>query len=120
MFKKIKGAISQQVNRVLPFILLTPAFAHASSSTGMPWESPLTKIVDSVTGPMAFGISVLGVVVAGFTLVFGGQLDGFVQKIAILALVIAIIVLATNVMSTLFGISSTVVAMSALQHLPIA
>lgn len=120
MLNKIKDAITHQFHHVLFLMLLMPAFAHASSSTGMPWEDPLSKIVDSVTGPMAFGVSVLGVVVAGFTLVFGGQLDGFVQKIAILALVIAVIVMATNVMSALFGISSTVVAMGALKTLTIA
>jgi type IV secretion system protein VirB2 len=90
-------------------LLMLPALAHASSSTGMPWEGPLMKIVDSVTGPIAFGVSVLGVVVAGLALVFGGQLDGFIQKVAILALVVSLIVMATNVMSSVFGVSSTVV-----------
>ncbi|MFJ3459440.1 TrbC/VirB2 family protein [Scandinavium goeteborgense] len=93
--------------------LIFPALAQASSSTGMPWEDPLNKVVDSVTGPIAFGVSVLGVVVAGMALAFGGQLDGFIQKIAILALVVALIVMATNVMSSLFGVSSTVIAMVA-------
>lgn len=100
--------------RALSIILLSvfvifPDLAIASSSSGMPWEDPLSKVVDSITGPVAFGISVLGVVVAGMSLAFGGQLDGFIQKIAILALVIAVIVMATNVMSALFGVSSTVV-----------
>lgn len=93
--------------------MIFPALARASSSTGMPWEDPLNKVVDSVTGPIAFGVSVLGVVVAGMALAFGGQLDGFIQKIAILALVVALIVMATNVMSSLFGVSSTVIAMVA-------
>lgn len=94
---------------ILGLFVLIPDLALASSSSGMPWEDPLSKVVDSITGPVAFGISVLGVVVAGMSLIFGGQLDGFIQKIAILALVIAVIVLATNVMSALFGVSSTVV-----------
>lgn len=83
--------------------------AANASSTGMPWEDPLSRIVDSVTGPVAFGASVLGIVVAGATLVFGGQLDGFVQKIMILALVISLIVGAVNLLSVLFGTSSTLV-----------
>ncbi|WP_017817491.1 TrbC/VirB2 family protein [Vibrio harveyi] len=88
--------------------LLISATANASS-TGMPWEDPLSRIVDSITGPVAFGASVLGIVVAGATLIFGGQLDSFVQKIMILALVISIIVGATNLLSVLFGTSSTLV-----------
>lgn len=94
---------------LLSVFVIFPDLAIASSSSGMPWEDPLSKVVDSITGPVAFGISVLGVVVAGMSLAFGGQLDGFIQKIAILALVIAVIVMATNVMSAVFGVSSTIV-----------
>lgn len=111
-------------SRILPLLLLgifalLPDLAQASTSSGMPWEDPLTKVVDSVTGPVAFGVSVLGVVVAGMALAFGGQLDGFIQKIAILSLVIALIVFATNVLSSVFGISSSVVAFSGVLGLPI-
>lgn len=110
--------------RVLPLLLLgvfalLPDFAQASTSSGMPWEDPLSKVVNSITGPVAFGVSVLGVVVAGMALAFGGQLDGFIQKIAILSLVIALIVFATNVLSSVFGISSSVVAFSGILGLPI-
>lgn len=99
--------------------LLSPALAQASSSSGMPWEDPLMKVVDSITGPVAFGVSVLGVVAAGIALVFGGQLDGFIQKLAILALVIALIVFAVNVLSSVFGVSSSIIALSALSALPV-
>lgn len=118
MLKTLKYRIENIKHNIVKWFvslsLLVPTLSHASGSSGMPWEDPLSKIVDSVTGPIAFGISVLGVVVAGLTLVFGGQLDGFVQKIAILSLVIALIVLSVNVMSSLFGISSTLVTMHSL------
>lgn len=115
-------SLSRIKSRCLAVVLfLMPTWAMASTDTGMPWEGPLTKVVDSVTGPVAFGVSVLGVVVAGLALVFGGQLDGFIQKIAMLALVIALIVMATNVLSSLFGVSSTVVAaLMAATGLPVA
>ncbi|HHY0408129.1 conjugal transfer protein TrbC [Vibrio parahaemolyticus] len=124
MLKKIKSQFETVKHRSLKaavsLSLLFPGLSYASGSSGMPWEDPLSKIVDSVTGPIAFGIAVLGIVVAGLTLVFGGQLDGFIQKIAILALVVSLIVLATNVLSSLFGVSSTLVAMNALTALPTA
>ena len=88
--------------------LLLPGLARASN-TGMPWENPLSRVVDSITGPVAFGGSVLAIVAAGLGLAFGGQLDGFIQKLMILALVISVIVLATNILTTLFNVSSTVV-----------
>ncbi|HBB9961502.1 TPA: TrbC/VirB2 family protein [Vibrio parahaemolyticus] len=124
MLKKIKSQFETVKHRSLKaavsLSLLFPSLSYASGSSGMPWEDPLSKIVDSVTGPIAFGVAVLGIVVAGLTLVFGGQLDGFIQKIAILALVVSLIVLATNVLSSLFGVSSTLVAMNALTALPTA
>ncbi|WP_318452292.1 TrbC/VirB2 family protein [Photobacterium leiognathi] len=92
----------------LSVVLLSP-FAHASN-TGMPWESPLEKIVDSITGPVAFGISVLGVVAAGISLIFNNNdMSGFVKLLAGLALVISLIVFATNLLSNVFGVSSTLV-----------
>lgn len=86
----------------------------------MPWEGPLMKVVDSITGPVAFGISVLAIAVAGLSLAFGGQLDGFVHKLAIIALVVSLIVFAVNVLSAVFGVSSTLVACSALASLAVA
>lgn len=105
---------------LLALMLFLPALAQASSSSGMPWEGPLQKVVDSITGPVAFGISVLAIAVAGLSLAFGGQLDGFVHKLAIIALVVSLIVFAVNVLSAVFGVSSTLVACSALASLAVA
>ncbi|MCU6244004.1 TrbC/VirB2 family protein [Enterobacter asburiae] len=105
---------------LLALMLFIPALAQASSSSGMPWEGPLMKVVDSITGPVAFGISVLAIAVAGLSLAFGGQLDGFVHKLAIIALVVSLIVFAVNVLSAVFGVSSTLVACSALSSLAVA
>lgn len=85
-----------------------PFLANASS-TGMPYESALDKVVSSITGPVAFGASVLGIVSAGLGLIFGGQMDGFIQKLMILALVISVVVMATNLMTFLFNVSSTII-----------
>jgi type IV secretion system protein VirB2 len=97
---------------MLGMLMLLPELAWASSSSGMPWEGPLAKVVDSITGPVAFGISVLGIAGAGMSLAFGGQLDGFIQKLVIIALVISLIVLATNVLSAIFGVSGSLLVLS--------
>ena len=94
---------------VASFTLACSLSAHASS-TGLPWEDPLSKIVDSITGPVAFGGSVLGIVVAGLTLIFGGEMDGFVQKIMMIALIVSIIVGAVNLLTLLFGVSGALIA----------
>lgn len=45
----------------------SPALA---AGTDMPWEGPLTKIVTSVTGPVAQAIGVLAIVALGFGFAF--------------------------------------------------
>ena len=89
--------------------LFIPDMAYASSSGNVPWEDPLSKVVKSITGPVAFGISVLAIVATGVTLIFGGEISGFIKTLIYITLVIAIIVGATNVLSSLFGVSSTLI-----------
>lgn len=43
-------------------LLATPAMA---GGTGMPWESPLQQIVESVTGPVVQAAAVIAVVIFG-------------------------------------------------------
>lgn len=79
------------------------AFA-SSTSTGMPWEGPITKIKNSLTGPFALGVSVIAMAVTGFALVFGGaELTGAVKALIGVVFVIAIIMSAGNLITMLFG-----------------
>lgn len=92
-------------------VLLSPAAAMASSATtGMPWETPFQAFYKSITGPVAFGISFLGIVVCGATLVWGGEINEFVRRGVMLILVVAIIMFAASILSTLFaGGAATIV-----------
>ena len=40
---------------------------------GLPWETPLSRVATSLTGPVALSISLIALMVAGGTLVFGGE-----------------------------------------------
>lgn len=89
---------------------LLPDLALAATTTGgiTEWETPLTKVVTSVTGPVAFGISAIGVVVSGGMLMWGGEINEFGRRIIMVVLVIALIVTATNLLQTLFGVGALV------------
>jgi len=91
-------------------LLLVPDFAHAASSseTGLPYEGWLNKLRDSITGPVAFAISIIGVVVAGGVLIFGGDLNGFFRSLIFLVLVMAMIIGANNLMKNFFGASAVI------------
>jgi type IV secretion system protein VirB2 len=50
-------------------LVLVPAHARAASS-GLPWEAPLQKLVDSMSGPVAKAVGVLAVTMFGLMLAF--------------------------------------------------
>lgn len=91
--------------------IVLPGIVEASSSGGgLPWEGPLETLKKSITGPVAMVVSLLGVVACGAALIFGGEMNEFIRKIIMLVLVIALIVGAASVMSTLFGVGALVAA----------
>ena len=90
-------------------VLLSASFAYASTDTGMPWESPLKTLKDSISGPVAFAISIIAIVVSGALLIFGGEIGEFARRMVMVVLVIALLVGANSTLSTLFGVASAVV-----------
>ncbi|WP_442764039.1 conjugal transfer system pilin TrbC [Malikia spinosa] len=90
---------------LLVLFLLAPQHAFASEGTGgsLPYESWLTNLRNSVTGPVAFALSIIGIVVAGGILIFGGELNGFFRTLIFIVLVMALLVGAQNMMGTFFG-----------------
>lgn len=86
---------------------ITVAFA-STTGAGLPWESPLDTIKASITGPVAFVISLLAIIGAGAGLVFGGEISGFLKTLIYIVLVIALIIGATNLMS-MFSSSGAII-----------
>ena len=62
--------------------LILSAGAHAAGS-GMPWEEPLQKVLESVQGPVAKIIAVIIIITTGLTLAFGETGGGFRRLIQI-------------------------------------
>jgi type IV secretion system protein TrbC len=72
------------------FALLALATAPAyAAGSNMPWEQPLTQILDSVQGPVAKVISVIIIVITGLTLAFGETSGGFRRLTHVFGLSIA-------------------------------
>src|SRR5262245_28515200 len=51
-------------------MLATPYSAFASETGVYSWETYLLQIVSSLTGPVAYAIAIIGIVVSGFTVMF--------------------------------------------------
>ncbi|WP_026227867.1 TrbC/VirB2 family protein [Hoeflea sp. 108] len=89
----------------LSLILTDPALA--SSGGGLPWEGPLQRIQQSITGPVAGFIALAAVAVAGGMLIFGGELNDFARRLMYVVLVAGILLGATQIVA-LFGATGAV------------
>jgi type IV secretory pathway VirB2 component (pilin) len=97
---------------MLALCLLASGEAYASEGIGgtLPYESWLMNLRNSVTGPVAFTLSMVGIVVAGGALVMGGDLSGFFRTLVFIVLVLAFLVGAQNMMSNFFGRGAEIAA----------
>jgi type IV secretion system protein VirB2 len=80
---------------------VVPALA-SSGGGGLPWESPLQQIQQSITGPVAGFIALAAVAIAGGMLIFGGELNDFARRLCYIALVGGVLLGATQIVA-LFG-----------------
>jgi len=62
--------------------VLAASKAEAAGS-GMPWEEPLQKVLESVQGPVAKIVAVIIIITTGLTLAFGETAGGFRRLIQI-------------------------------------
>jgi type IV secretion system protein TrbC len=80
LFNRARRALATASTFVFVALATAPAYAAGSN---MPWEQPLTQILDSIQGPVAKVISVIVIIVTGLTLAFGETSGGFRRLIQI-------------------------------------
>ena len=86
-------------------VALIPDVALSATST-MPYDSALTNLKNSLTGPVAQAIAVIGIVASGATLIFGGEISGFLKSVIYLILVCSLLIAGTKFIDV-FGSSSS-------------
>ena len=59
------------------------ASAAQAAGSGMPWEAPLTRILESIEGPVAKVVAVVTIIITGLTLAFGDMGGGFRRLVQI-------------------------------------
>jgi len=85
------------------FLLMEPTFAAATAGGGLPFDGWLTKIQNSITGPFAFTVSVVSLVVAGASLIFGGDLSGFMKTAITIVLILSFVIAGQNTLQAITG-----------------
>lgn len=64
-------------------LLFQAQLAHAAGS-GMPWEAPLTQVLESIEGPVARIVAVIIIIITGLSLAFGDTSGGFRRLVQII------------------------------------
>ena len=64
-------------------LLLVQSNLALAAGSGMPWEAPLTQILESIEGPVARIVAVIIIIVTGLSLAFGDTSGGFRRLIQI-------------------------------------
>jgi type IV secretion system protein VirB2 len=68
----------------------------------MPWEAPLTQLLDSIQGPVVRIFAVIIIAITGLTLAFGDTSGGF-RKLVQVVFGLSIAFAATSFFLTFFG-----------------
>ena len=63
-------------------LIVTTTYVHAAGS-GMPWEAPLQRILESIEGPVAKVIAVVVIIVTGLSLSFGDMGGAFRRMVQV-------------------------------------
>ena len=83
--------------------MLFPSAAHAAGSA-MPWEAPLTKILQSIEGPVAKIFGTVVIIMTGLGLAFGDA-GGGVRKLIQIVFGLSIAFTATSFFLSFFKFS---------------
>ena len=104
----ISSILSSRIFKGLFYVLMLfatdIALAADTQTSALPYEGWLKTIQKSMTGPVAYSVSIIGIVACGATLIFaGGEISKFMRSIIYLVLVMGLLIGANTMMSSLFN-----------------
>ncbi|HEY9527285.1 MAG TPA: TrbC/VirB2 family protein [Anaerolineales bacterium] len=89
---------------VLILVLFAEAAAASTGGGGsLPWDTWITRVLASFTGPIALIFSVLGFMGCGIALASGAEFSLWVKAVLATCFGVSIIVGAQNIVNMLFG-----------------
>ena len=100
MIKRIEKNIF--IKKITAASLAMQIFAAKSVYAALPWEDPLDTVVESLTGPVAQGVSIIACVVMGGLLAFG-ELGAVAKRGIMILFGIAMALFASNFITAIGG-----------------
>src|SRR5262245_2413454 len=101
--------ILSKMSLVCVLALASSLQAFGAAAGTLPWEAPMQAIATSLTGPVAYAIGLIGIAIAGGTMLWGGELTEFGRRACMIGLVVSVLVFAAPMLSSAFGVSAAVV-----------
>lgn len=93
----------------LAVMLAGASMAQAGTTGGLPWESPMQLIAESLTGPVAYALGLIGIAISGGSMLWGGELTEFGRRAAMIGLVVSVLVFAAPMLSSAFGVTGALI-----------
>ena len=87
-------------------LMLMESITTQAQTTGMPWETPLAKVQDSLTGPVAYSVVIISIVVAGILAYINRQTEGIFHTMIGIIIVAAFIFGAVTIVNLAFPSAS--------------
>jgi type IV secretion system protein VirB2 len=69
----------------------------------------MTAIANSLSGPVAYAVGLIGIVASGATMLFGHDLPEFARKGALIGLGAGTLVFAAPLLATAFGVTGALI-----------
>lgn len=86
--------------------VLIIVFAADLYATDLPWDDTATTIRDSLTGPWAWALALIAMVVSGVTYIYGrNELSDIVLNIIKLVILLALVFVGGLIIEVLYGVT---------------
>jgi type IV secretory pathway VirB2 component (pilin) len=87
-------------------LVLVESMSAWAETTGMPWETPLARVRESLTGPVAYSVVIISIVTAGILSFINRQTEGIFHTIIGIIIVAAVIFGAVTLVNLAFPSAS--------------
>jgi type IV secretion system protein TrbC len=104
-----RSGLSSRLAALAVLIWASSIRLQAAAAGNLPWERPMQTIATSLTGPVAYAIGLIGIAIAGGTMLWGGELTEFGRRACMVGLVVSVLVFAGPMLASAFGVNAAVV-----------
>lgn len=97
------------VTMAISFMMFANVALASTGGLNVEYETGLKSLAESITGPVSFYLSIIGMAASGFMVLWGGEISQFVKIACGIVLIVGFIVFSSNVFTSIYGISGALI-----------